>query len=55
MIETMQWEGFNVKSLTTTPTSKGGIHSIENSIVAEAKMAALIRRIQALEVKGTPP
>ena len=52
----MQWEGFNEKPPTTnsTTTSRIGIHSIENSIVAEAKMAALMRRIEVLESRGTP-
>ena len=51
--KTMQWEEFNEKSLT--PTSKGNIYSIENSIASEAKIVALMRRIEALEVKRTPP
>ena len=50
----MQWEGFNEKPPTTnlTTTSRSGIHSIENSIAAEANMAALMRRIEVLESKG---
>ena len=54
--ENMQWEGFNEKPPTTnsTTTSRSGIHSIENSIATEAKMAALMRRIEMLENKGTP-
>ena len=53
----MQWEGFSKKLLTTTSstTSKSGMHLIENSIAAEAKMVALMRRIKALEIKGTSP
>ena len=51
----MQGEGFNDKSLTITPTSRSDIHSIENSVVVKAKIAALMRRIEALKVKRTPP
>jgi len=55
MVEkTILWEGFNDKS-SITFTSKGGVHSIENYITAEAKMAILMRRVDALEVKETPP
>ena len=46
MIEkTMKWEGFNEKPPTTnsTTTSRSDVYSIENSIAAEAKMAALMR------------
>jgi len=52
----MQWEGFNEKPPTTnsTTTLRSGIHSIENSIATEAKMATLMRRIEVLESKGTP-
>jgi len=52
--KTMQWEGFTERS-STTPTSRGGVHSIENSIAAEGKVVDLIRRIEVLELKGTPP
>jgi len=38
--KTMQWKRINEKS-STTPILKGDIHSIENFIAAEAKMAAL--------------
>ena len=34
------------------PHIKGGIHSIETFIVTEAKIAALMRRIEALDLKG---
>jgi len=47
-------EGFEEK-ISTTPTSKESVHSIDKSIAAEANMAALMRRIEAFEVKGTPP
>ena len=52
----MHWEGFHEKSSTTHPTSKGGLHSIENSIATEVRIVALMRRIEELEVsKGNPP
>ena len=52
--KTMQWEGFNKKPPTTNSitTSRSGVHSIENSIAVEAKMAALMRRIEMLKSKG---
>jgi len=52
--KTMQWVSFTERSLIITPTLKGDVHSIVNSITAEAKVAALIRRIKALELKRTP-
>ena len=53
--KTMQWEGFHEKSSITDPTSKDGLHSIENSIATKAKIATLMRRIEELEVsKGNP-
>ena len=56
MVEkTMQWEGLNEKPPTTNSMSKSGMHSIENSITAEGKVAALMRRIEVLESKETPP
>ena len=51
--KTMQWEGFTKRFLIITPTLRGDVHSIENSIAAEAKVAALMRRIEALELKRT--
>ena len=57
MVEkTMQWEGFNEMppTINSTTTSRSGVHLIENSIAAEAKMAALMRRIEILKSKGTP-
>ena len=53
--KTMQWEGFNEKPPTTNSMSKSGMHSIENSITTEGKVAALMRRIEVLESKETPP
>ena len=54
--KTMQWEGFNEKPPTTNSTtpSRSVVHSIENSIAAEAKMVALMKRIEMLESKGSP-
>ena len=51
--KTMQCEWFNEKPPTTTSTSRSGMHSIENSIAVEAKVATLMRRIEVLESKGT--
>lgn len=49
--KTMQWEGFHNKASTSTPdkTTKGV--TIEGSITVEAKMATLMRRLEALEEK----
>ena len=49
----MQGEGFTERSSIITPTLMGDVYSIENSITAEAKVAALMRRIEALELKRT--
>ena len=55
MVEkTLHWEGLNKKVSTTTPTTKGGVHSIVNFIAAEAKIAALMRIIEVLEIKRIP-
>jgi len=53
----MHWEGFNAMPTTTSTifTSKSDMHSIDNSIAAEAKISALMRRIEALDVKGISP
>ena len=54
--KTMQWVGFHEKSLTINPTSKGGLHLIENSIATEVRIAAPMRRIKELEFsKRNPP
>ena len=45
----MQWETFTVKP----PTHKSGMHTIDNSIAAEAKITVLIRKIEALEMKDS--
>ena len=36
-------------------SSKGGLHSIESSIANEAKLANLVRRLEALETKEPSP
>ena len=43
----MQWETFTEKP----PTHKSGMHTIYNSIAAEAKITALVRKIEDLEMK----
>jgi len=50
--KTMQWESFNEKLSTLNLTLKGGIYSTETSIAVETKIVDLMRRIEALEVKG---
>jgi len=49
--KTMHWKSFNEKPSTLNPTLKGGIHSIETFKAAEAKIVALMCRIEALKVK----
>jgi len=51
--KTMQWEGFTERFSIITPKLRGDVHSIENSRAAEAKMTALMRRIEALKLKRT--
>ena len=48
---THYWQSRNSNPIS----SKGGLHSIESSIVAEAKIANLMRRIEALETKEPAP
>ena len=49
---TIQWEPTPEKFRTNDPTSsKGGIHSIEANIATDAKLAAVMRRLEALETK----
>ena len=48
--KTMQWETFTEKPIST-PTNKNGMHTLENSIAAEAKMTVVMRRLDALEIK----
>ena len=48
----IQWDPTPEKSRTNDPTSsKGGIHSIEANIANDAKLAAVMRRLEALETK----
>ena len=53
--KTMQWEGFREKTSSTTSATKGGVHQVDTSIVVEAKIAALARKVEELEVKTTTP
>ena len=48
--KTLQWEPASEKSRNSQSiASKGGFLSLESSITAEAKIATLMRRIEALE------
>ena len=48
----IQWEPTNENSRNSNSiSSKGGFHSIESSIVNEAKIANLVRRLEVLETK----
>jgi len=48
----IQWESCPEKSKNqNSTTSKTGLHSIEFSIVAEAKITHLMRRLELLEAK----
>ena len=50
--KTLQWEPASEKSKNSQPiASKGGLISLESSITTEAKIATLMRRIEALEIK----
>ena len=50
--KTIQWEPTLEKFRTNDPNcSKGGAHSIEANIATEAKLATVIRRLEALETK----
>jgi len=54
--KTLQWEPTLEKSWNTTPiSSKGGLHSIESSIAAKAKIASLMRRLKVIEIKEPDP
>jgi len=49
---TIQWEPTLKKFKTNDPSSsKGGVLSIEGNIATEAKLAAVMRRLEALETK----
>ena len=48
----IQWEPTPKKFRTNDPiSSKGGVHSIEANIATEAKLAAVMQRLEALETK----
>ncbi|MFW5438963.1 hypothetical protein [Paenibacillus apiarius] len=49
--KTMQWDTSAEKPATPSTTTKGGIHTVDNSIASEAKLSAVIRRVEALELK----
>jgi len=50
--KTIQWEPTPKKFRTNDPSSfNGGVHSIEANIATEAKLAAVMRRLEALETK----
>ena len=56
--KTMQWESFDTsKNATVTPAaptlaSRSGLHVVDASIATEARLAAVLRRIEDLEEKG---
>ena len=50
--QTIQWEPTPKKFRTNDPSSsKGGAHSIEANKAMEAKLAAVMRRLEALKTK----
>ena len=50
--KTIQWEPSPEKSKNSQSIAfKGGLLSIESSVTSEVKIAMLIRRIEALEIK----
>jgi len=50
--KTLQWESASKKQRNLQSIAlKGGLLSLESSIAAEANIAALMRRIEALEIK----
>ena len=54
--KTIQWEPTNENSRNSNSiSSKGGLHSIESFIAAEARIANLERRLEALETKEPVP
>ena len=54
--KTIQWEPTSKTSRNPNSiSSKGGLHSIESSIANEAKLANLVRRLEALETKEPSP
>ena len=54
--KTIQWESASETSRNPNSiSSKGGLHSIELFIANEAKLANLVRRLEALEMKEPSP
>jgi len=54
--KTIQWEPTNENSRNSNSISlKRGIHSIESSISVEARIANLVRRLEALKTKEPSP
>ena len=54
--KTIQWAPTNENSRNSNSiSSKGGLHSIESSIAAEARIANLARRLKVLETKKPSP
>jgi len=50
--KTIQWEPTNENSMNSkSMSSKGGLHLIESSIAAEARITKLARRLKVLEAK----
>jgi len=50
--KTLQWEPTSEKPRNSQSiASKGGLLSLESSIAAESKIATMMRRIEALEIK----
>lgn len=50
--KTILQESFNDILTPSKPASKNDIHYIETSFIAEAKINVLMRRTEALEIKG---
>ena len=49
----LQWEPTNKESRTANPiSSKRGLHLIEDSIASEAKFANIMRRLEAIKLRG---
>lgn len=48
--KTMQWDSLANKPNASISANKGGIHSVDYFIATEAKIKALMRRIEALQL-----
>ena len=54
--KTIQWEPTGETSRNSNSiSSKGGLYSIESSIVAEVRIANLVRRLEVLEINEPSP